>query len=89
MSALGDIHTLNLTCCIGIIDLSALGGVHTIYSRGNVLESKIISKKTNDQKIIILPDDEIQKKCSIETQKRAYNNPIPKNSKAPFKRALI
>ena len=28
---LGNVHSLNLNCCINIIDVSALGNVHILY----------------------------------------------------------
>ena len=30
VSALGNVHTLNLNCCGGIVDVSALGNVQTL-----------------------------------------------------------
>ena len=34
VSALGNVHTLDLEGCTGITDVSALGNVHTLYLRG-------------------------------------------------------
>ena len=57
MSALGNVHTLNLLRCTGIADVSALGNVHTLkrdstdvtFIRGL---SKIVELSANDCQVL-------------------------------------
>jgi len=34
VSALGGVHTLDLSRCDSLVDVSALGGVHSLYTGG-------------------------------------------------------
>ena len=43
MSALGNVHTLDLRNCQGLTDVSALGNVNTLKLRGNLnLKTRVI-----------------------------------------------